>query len=254
MIEPTPSPERFSKTYRLAMAVCAPLRWWSGMEVEGAEALPLSGPVLLVANHDSQTDPVMLGMAARRRRQIRAIAKASLWDIKGLGPILDGMGQIKIKRASGDADALVHAVAALREGACLGIFPEGTISAGRTLRAHSGIGRLALEVPEAKLVLAACVGTTDFVRFPKKPDVKIRFFEPASGQADPGEDAAALSQRLLDEIRAVVPPADAGREPVKTRARYEKRSAEQEARRRVRIAKQQAATQDSPEREREPTA
>lgn len=253
MIEPTPSPEQFSKTYRLAMALCAPLRWWGGMKVEGAEAVPLSEPVLLVANHDSQTDPVMLGMALRERRQIRAIAKASLWDIKGLGPILDGMGQIKIKRAAGDAGALDHAIAALREGACIGIFPEGTISAGRNLRAHSGIGRLALEVPEAKLVCAAVTGTTDFVRFPKKPTVKVRFFEPASGQTDPGEDPAALSQRLLDEIRAVAGPADAGRDPVKTRARYEKRSAEQEARRRERIAKAKAAAPDPPEREREPT-
>jgi 1-acyl-sn-glycerol-3-phosphate acyltransferase len=254
VIEPTSSPEHLSKTYALAMAVCAPLRWWGGMEVEGAETVPLGGPVLLVANHDSQTDPVMLGMALRKRRQIRAIAKASLWDIKGLGPILDGMGQIKIKRAAGDAGALDHAIAALREGACIGIFPEGTISAGRTLRAHSGIGRLALEVPEAKLVCVAITGTPDFVRFPKKPKVKVRFFEPASGQTDPGEDAAALSQRLLDEIRALAPPVAAGRDPVKTRARFEKRSAEQEARRKVRIAKAKAAAQELPQREREPTA
>ena len=40
-------PEPFTRTYRLAMAVCRPLAWWSRMRVEGAEALPRGGPVLL---------------------------------------------------------------------------------------------------------------------------------------------------------------------------------------------------------------
>lgn len=232
------------------MAVCTPLRWWSRMEVEGAELLPSSGPVLLVSNHDSQTDPVILGMAARRRRHIRALAKASLWEIPGLGPILNGMGQIKIKRASGDTGALDNAIAALREGRCIGVFPEGTISAGRKLRAHSGIGRLALAVPEAKLVCVAVTGTTDLARFPKRPKVRVRFFEPASGQTDPGESAAALAQRLLDEIRAIAPQADAGRNPARVRKRYERRAAEREARREA-PAKAAAPAPESAEREHE---
>ncbi|MFN2612874.1 MAG: lysophospholipid acyltransferase family protein [Solirubrobacterales bacterium] len=233
------NPESFTKTYRLAMALCAPLRWWSGMEVDGLEVLPRSGPVLLVGNHDSQSDPVIIGMAARRRRQIRALAKSGLWQIRGLGPLLNGMGQIPIERAAGDADALVNAIAALREGKCIGVFPEGTISVGRKLRARSGIGRLALEVPEAKIICAAHTGTPDFARFPTKPKVRVRFFEPASGQADPGEDPAALSQRLLDEIRAIAPQVEAGRDPAKTLAHYQEKAAKQEARRQER-AKQTA--------------
>ena len=125
----------------------------------------------VVANHDSQTDPLAIGVAARHRRQIRALAKRSLWDKPGLGRVLDGMGQIPIERAAGDADALVNAVAALRRGSCIGVFPEGTISVGRRLRARSGIGRLALEVPEARLVCATVEGTPDLARFPKRPRV-----------------------------------------------------------------------------------
>lgn len=234
MIEPTAKPEPFTKAYRLAMALCAPLRWWSAMEVEGLEVLPRCGPVLIIGNHDSQSDPVIIGMAARKRRQIRALAKSDLWQIKGLGPILNGMGQIPIERAAGDANALVNAIAALREGKCVGVFPEGTISVGRKLRARSGIGRLALEVPDAKLVCVAHSGTPDFARFPTKPKVRVRFFEPASGQTDPTEDPAALSQRLLDEIRAIAPQVDAGRDPAKTLAHYEEKAAKQEARRQER--------------------
>ena len=53
------------------MAVCTPwAAWWGRMEVEGLEALPRSGPVLLAGNHDSNMDPVAIGVAARKHRQI----------------------------------------------------------------------------------------------------------------------------------------------------------------------------------------
>jgi 1-acyl-sn-glycerol-3-phosphate acyltransferase len=225
----TTPPEPFTITYRIAMAVCVPVvSLWGRLEVEGVEVLPRSGPVLLVANHDSQTDPLAIGVAARHRRQIRALAKRSLWDKPGLGRVLDGMGQIPIERAAGDADALVNAVAALRRGSCVGVFPEGTISVGRTLRARSGIGRLALEVPEARLVCATVEGTPALARFPERPRIRVRFFEPASGQTVPSETAAGLSQRLLDELRALAPPVDAGRNPAETLEKYERKLAERE--------------------------
>jgi 1-acyl-sn-glycerol-3-phosphate acyltransferase len=223
------APEPFTLTYRIAMAVCVPLvSVWGRLEVHGLELLPRSGPTLVVANHDSQTDPLAVGVAARKRRQIRALAKRSLWDKPGLGRVLDGMGQIPIERAAGDADALVNAVAALRGGSCIGVFPEGTISVGRKLRARSGIGRLALEVPEARLVCATVEGTPAIARFPQRPRIRVRFFEPASGQTDPSEIAAALSQRLLDELRALAPPVDAGRNPAETLEKYERKLAERE--------------------------
>jgi 1-acyl-sn-glycerol-3-phosphate acyltransferase len=222
-------PEPFTLTYRVAMAVCVPIvSLWGRLEVEGLEALPRGGPTLVVANHDSQTDPLAVGVAARHRRQIRALAKKSLWDKPGLGRVLDGMGQIPIERAAGDAGALVNAVEALRGGACIGVFPEGTISVGRRLRARSGIGRLALEVPEARLVCAAVEGTPALARFPKRPRIRVRFFEPASGQTDPSETASGLSERLLAELRAIAPPVDAGRDPAETLEKYERKLAERE--------------------------
>src|SRR4051794_9680082 len=95
--------------------------------------------------------------------------------------------------------------------------------------ARSGIGRLALEVPEARLVCATVQGCPDLARFPKRPRIRVRFFEPASGQTDPSESPADLSQRLLDEIRAIAPPVDAGRDPQKTLETYERKLAEREA-------------------------
>jgi 1-acyl-sn-glycerol-3-phosphate acyltransferase len=205
-------PESMTLAYRAVMALSAPIvRGWGRLEVSGLEHLPLSGPVLLAGNHDSYWDPIAVGVAARPRRQIRALAKSSMWKIKGLGRVLDGMGQIPIDRGKADAAALSRAIEELRAGACIGIFPEGTRSLGKELRARSGFGRLAEAVPEAAVVCVSVVGTTDIPTLTTRPAVRIRFFRPEGGGLQPGETAAELSARLLAEIRAEAPITVAGR-------------------------------------------
>ncbi|MDX6640489.1 MAG: 1-acyl-sn-glycerol-3-phosphate acyltransferase [Solirubrobacteraceae bacterium] len=197
--------------YRLALRILTPyVRWWGRMQVSGLEHMPLTGPVLLAGNHDSYWDPVAIGIAALPRRQIRALAKSSLWK-PGLGKVLDGMGQIPIERGKGDAHAMDRAIAELRGGACIGIFPEGTRSKGRELRARSGFGRLAAEVPEAQVVCVAVAGTVDLSRFPTRPRVTVRFFTPEGGGLQPGESPADLAARLLAQTRALAPIVAAGR-------------------------------------------
>jgi 1-acyl-sn-glycerol-3-phosphate acyltransferase len=195
-----------TRTYRIAMAVNLPVARWARLEVSGVETLPASGPLLVVGNHDSHWDPVMIGFAARKRRMIRALAKSQLWDVRGLAPVLNGMGQIPIVRGAGDTQALANAIEALREGSCVGVFPEGTRSRGKVMRARSGVGRLALEVPETHVSCVAVSGTTDLTGFPKRPRVKVQFFDPVGGQPRPDEEPGDLSARLLAEIRALSPP------------------------------------------------
>ena len=71
------------------------------MRVEGLEHLPADGPVLIAPNHDSQMDPVVIGIAAKPRRRLRYLAQAELWKIPGLGWFLNGMRQIPIRRGTG---------------------------------------------------------------------------------------------------------------------------------------------------------
>ena len=204
--------EQLTRTYRFALGICKPVvRWWGRLEVEGLEHVPPSGPLLVAGNHDSYWDPVVIGIAAIRRRQIRALSKSSLWKVKGLNKVLDGMGQIPVVRGTKDTDALDRAMTELRDGACVGIFPEGTRSLGRTLRARSGLGRLAAAVPEATIVCAAVTGATDIPRFPRRPRLRVAFFEPAGGQMRPGEDPADLAIRVLADMRARAPITAAGR-------------------------------------------
>jgi 1-acyl-sn-glycerol-3-phosphate acyltransferase len=181
------------------------------MKTVGVETVPESGPLLLVPNHDSQWDPIMVAVALRKRRKLRFLARANLWKFPGLGPILYGIGQIPIERGTGDTGALDEAAVALRDGAAICVFPEGKLSGGQRLRARSGVGRLAAWCPQARVVLCTVQGTTDYVRFPRRPRVRVSFFEPTRGQPRPDEKPGELAERLLDEIRERVPPAPPGR-------------------------------------------
>ena len=198
--------------YRGVMLAATPIvRWWGRLEVEGLEHVPEDGPALVTGNHDSYWDPIAIGLAARPRRQIHALAKSSLWKFKPVGMVLDGMGQIPIERGAGDVGALGRAIEALRGGACIGVFPEGTRSLGRTLRARSGLGRLAEAVPEARVVCCSVTGTTDVTAFPKRPAVRVRFFPPSGGGLQPGERPIDFGARLLVEMRAGAPVLPPGR-------------------------------------------
>ena len=199
-------------TYRAVMAFASPIvRWWGRLEVVNVQLIPRNGPVLLLGNHDSMWDPIVAGVAALQRRQIRALAKASLWKYRPIAWVLDHMGQIPIERGRADAQAMTAAIDRLRDGACIGVFPEGTISRGKPLRALSGAGRLAVAVPDTSIVCMAITGAVDIVRFPKRPRLRVEFFGPENGQLQPEESAVAVTKRTMAEIRRKAPYALPGR-------------------------------------------
>src|SRR3954465_3364950 len=205
--------ERITPAYRGVMIPSRPGVVWGGRRRgTGVELLPLEGPLLLVGDHDSYWDTVATGIAAMPRRQVRALAKSSMWSNKLLGWVLTGMGQIPIERGSGDTAALDRAIEELRRGACIGIYPEGTRSLGRALRARSGIGHLARAVPEATIIGVACSGTVAIPRFPRqRPHVSVEFFEfdrPAIGADEAPQE---YSTRLLAQLRGRAPIEVAGR-------------------------------------------
>ena len=205
--------EPITPAYRGVMIASTPgVVWWGRLQVTGLELLPLEGPLLVVGDHDSYWDTVTTGIAALPRRQIRALAKSSMWKNKLVGRVLTAMGQIPIERGSGDGGALDRAIAELRGGACIGIYPEGTRSLGRALRARSGIGYLAQAVPEATIIGGACNGTAALPRFPReRPRVHVEFFAFDRPAIAPGESPQEYSTRLLTQIRQRAPIEVAGR-------------------------------------------
>ena len=207
-----------TRAYRVVVTVGGPIMRWSRMQVRGLECLPRTGPALVVGDHDSYWDPIAIAVAAREVRQIRALAKSTLWKNKVVGALMTEMGHIPIERGVSNEDAMTTAITELRNGACIGIFPEGTRSLGRELRARAGVGRLAEAVPEAVVVCVRTNGSVDVVRLPKRPAVTVEFYRPAGGQLQPGETAAEFADRLLAELRAGAPREIPGRK--RTAAKY----------------------------------
>ncbi len=194
---------------------------WSRMAVTGLSTLPSAGPVVLVADHDSYWDPIAIAVAARGVRPVRALSKSTLWKFRPVGALMTGMGHIPVIRGVPNDEALARAARALADGACIGMFPEGTRSLGRALRARSGVGRLVELVPEAEVVCVRTTGTPDVVRVPRRPTVSVEFYRPAEGPKRPEESAADYSQRLLDELRIGAPREIPGRR--RTAAKYRAR-------------------------------
>lgn len=201
--------DRFA--HALAGLLLAPFALWGRLRVAGLDCMPPCGPVLVVPNHDSQWDPPLVLFALRGRRRVRFLARANLWDLPLGATVLDALSQIPVERGARDESAIAASVDALRRGEAVCIFVEGTISRGERLRARGGVGRLAAACPGAAIVLCAVRGTTDYVRFPRRPRVTVTFFEPRDGGRRPAEDAGTLAARLLEEVRERVPPVASGR-------------------------------------------
>jgi 1-acyl-sn-glycerol-3-phosphate acyltransferase len=200
------SERRGWKLYQTVRLILRPLRWWARLQVKGLEYLPARGAALIVSNHDSWLDPLaIIESMMWKERQLRFLAKHSLWKFRPLAWILDEADQIPIRRGEGDTAALDAAVEALGRGEMIGIFPEGTLSRGTNLRARRGVSRLAQASPGVPIVLVAVTGGTEVKRFPRRPQVTVEFFESAEGPLGPEENPQDFSQRLLDEIREKAP-------------------------------------------------
>jgi 1-acyl-sn-glycerol-3-phosphate acyltransferase len=132
--------------YRLVEVLLRPpvrrgLRW----RVEGVDRIPADGPVLLASNHLSYFDPIAVAnLTDLAGRRVRFLAKAELFRNRALGAALRSMGQIPVERGTGDATALDAAAAALADGQCVHVFPEGTISDDlNPMAGKTGLARLA---------------------------------------------------------------------------------------------------------------
>ncbi len=206
-----------------------------------ARALP-DGAVIIVSNHASHVDGLLLALVCRRMgRSVRLLATAGVFRAPVLGALVRKIGYIPVERGSvRAAESLRVAADALAAGEAVGIFPEGRTT--RDLehwpeRAKTGAVRLALQTG-APIVPIAMVGShrvigrarrfrTVLVNVVLRPRVLVDVGDPIDVRAlavdvpGDGKQLRVVTDRvwaqlidLVEELRAEVAPAPAGSDPL----------------------------------------
>jgi len=97
------------------------------LKVTGQENIPQDVPFIIVANHSSLLDPVILGVSIKPK--IIFIAAAYLFEIRWLGYLLQKANSIPVHRENytNNIKSIKQALKMLQKGEVLGIFPEGGV-------------------------------------------------------------------------------------------------------------------------------
>jgi 1-acyl-sn-glycerol-3-phosphate acyltransferase len=112
------------------------------LKIKGNKHIPREGGALIVCNHLSLLDPLVVGFACSRIPHF--MAKEELFNTPIIGFFARKLGAFPVDRGGQDAEAIKTALGILREGNLLGMFPEGTRSkSGEMQEFRTGALRLA---------------------------------------------------------------------------------------------------------------
>lgn len=182
--------------------------------VSGQEHVPRNGTLLVVANHLSWYDPLLLGVVLPRRVWFYTKAEIFAWPL--VGWLARYTGQISVHRGGADRAALEKALAYLHEGKALVIFPEGTVERQeRMITAHTGVAMMAMR-SGATILPVAHSGTRRVLRSPRWwfPRVTVRIGTPYVPSIPEGTTRKAglqlITQEIMEQIAQMLPPEQRG--------------------------------------------
>jgi 1-acyl-sn-glycerol-3-phosphate acyltransferase len=173
------------------------------LTVAGMNRVPATGPLVVVANHSNFWDgPVLFGALPRR---VSFLIKAEA--VTGpVGWLLRNVGQYAINRDVPDRKPLLEALAQLKAGGAIGVFPEGTRGDGNVQNISSGAGWLAARSGAAVLPVAVR-GTArpDGARRRFRPPVRVLIGEPFVIPLGAGRTAVdAATDLIRDRLSSLV--------------------------------------------------
>jgi 1-acyl-sn-glycerol-3-phosphate acyltransferase len=143
---------------------------------EGWANMPASGPVLVVSNHQSMFDPVLVGMA--EPRYLAFLARSNLFPQLGLGWFIRTVGAVPIDRGFGK-EGIQSVLSALGQGRAVLMFPEGERThTGAVQPLKAGVSLLIKRVtcPIVPVGIAGCFAA--WSRFRKWPRPSPLFLPP----------------------------------------------------------------------------
>ena len=169
-------------------------------KVIGEENIPDEGNIIIAANHKSNLDPIFLASSIRNR-EVAAIAKKELFEIKPLGFILRKLNVIPINREKPDVSTIKNILRAIKDGYVLGIFPEGTrIKEPGFGQAKAGLSVFAIKGKAQVVPISIISNYKLFNRVTIYIDKPISF-EEYYKQKLTTEENERLSQNVLEVIK-----------------------------------------------------
>jgi 1-acyl-sn-glycerol-3-phosphate acyltransferase len=187
--------------YRFSRGLCRVIiRALYGFRAIRPENVPATGAVIVACNHVSYLDPVVLGIGFTR--PVTYLAKKELFALPVLGPVIVGLGVYPLDREAGGVAAVRAALRALKEGRCVGIFPEGTRNLTGEVEGKGGAALLGA-LSGAPVVPAAISGTRHARPF---HPIRVIYGEPIivkrQRKAD-GDDLEKWTEEIMRRIRAL---------------------------------------------------
>ena len=181
------------------------------LKVEGLENFPREGALILVANHSSYFDPLVLGVAIPRR--INWMVMKAYYDLWWLGWFFKLSYAFRVDVDRPDISAIKHAFRVLEGGGIVGIFPEGTRSLdGRLGKGKTGAALLSLK-SETPILPVAIKGAFEAYPpkaiWPKLHPITIRIgrlltFEGIDRRSIDEEGLSTATEKIMSAIRGLM--------------------------------------------------
>lgn len=193
--------------YRVAQVLVKGLWPLMGrLDVEGLENIPEKGPFLLIANHQSYLDPVLIQAVVAR--PVYTMAKSTEFSNPLLAPLLQRLKSFPVRRFEIDPQAVRVSLRHLRAGSGVGIYIEGERSwDGRLQPPRLGTIRLILK---AGVPVVPCGVSGAYDVWPRwgkmrRGSVRIRFGTPLRFAATPTRaDREAALDRTRETVMAAI--------------------------------------------------
>ena len=191
-------------------------RIFTGADIVGRERLPLRGPAILVANHASHVDTLLL-LTIYPSKALDRVRPAAAADYFLKGRLMSWFSRrilnivpVARDRVAAGEDVLAPARAALAAGDILLVFPEGTRGDGEELsKLKNGVARLAQAFPDAPTIPLWLQGAGRVLPkgavVPVPMNCTVLVGEPVRWGGDRMEFMTALREGL-EKLHALAPP------------------------------------------------